>query len=1642
MLKCTLKSPWIGHHAISKLLALFVFVIAAMPTSLLMAAGCDDYHAVPPFLSAKLPPNVMIMLDNSGSMKNRIITSSFNPGTAYYGLFESNTNYRYDSTVPVDTTPYSGTPYNVTVDTTATGAFIEDAACTLGSGNNCWSGNFLNWLTTRRIDAARKVLVGGKVESRNGYDYLGSDSILEWKIVGNNERSDHSFSKTYSLSQNYSPAPANSTFTIESPAEDGTTMTSYDPYAKISTSTATLFENKAGDIIGETGTIGAISADAKDAGTWDTITLKKTDYTNPVVIARPLSYNGGDPSVVRVSDVQSGSFKIRVEEWEHDDGGHTDEAVSYMVVEAGAHILPNDQILLASTVDVDSNWETVTPLGLSAVPVVLTTVTTNSDGDTVTTRIKDVTAGSFDVRLQEEENLGTHPDETVAYIVLQQGTYDVGSLTFEVDVKTNVDDSQWTTINFSGASKRIFLADMQTTNGADTASLRYQSLESTSVQIFVEEETSADSETGHADEDVGYVAINNPNIYNIALIVDEEPTGLIQEIVNDVRLGVSFYRYQKDSDIYNGEWAHGGTLSLDIPYNPFIKNPSTFRTVNTPIKAQMADIIDAIEHYPLVWGTTPLAENYYEILNYFQQAPPFYEDKPTIGTTYNYKVYDPNYDPLTSPSYADPSHFWDPYYYEEYSSTIRCAKSFILLFTDGAPYRDDYVPYFFNKDGKLLTPNTVDYDQDSHGGDCSSTADTANSCKDTLDDIAYWAYWDKIAAPDNDASGNQNLHPVTGELMWIPDFRDLRADLDGNQYIETYTVAFGRSTIPAILQDTADHGNGTAYAAEDGHQLEASLSEAFSSILKKTSAGSAISVLTERATSGSVIHQALFFPEKTFVDGSNTYTLGWSGALNAYWFFNNGMVTNIREDNAIAPDGEPYYLDIHDDSSLVFRVDAEGSLKIDHYSLIDSSGIDDGASDVIIGTYDDVDEITKIWEGGSLLKDRSVEATPSVPASNGGRTVYGINESGTMSEFIAADYTDFDDQLGLTLADYPECLGTVSATPTAGELQQRAENLIGYTRGASDDFTGTNGSACRNRVVDDAGNIWKLGDIIYSTPQVVEYTDNSLLITGANDGMLHAFNIGYVSKDGLSNEQIVRLCDSKTGNCTQIEIGQEIWSFIPQNAMPYLKYLADPDYKHMYSIDLAPYHISNGGKEIVVVGMRLGGATGATDKQNNWLGDTNGDGDINEDSDGIALQVVPPGCSSASPDLCLGYSSYFALDVTDKDNPVFLWEYSHPRLGFTYSGPAFLTRGNKRYIMFTSGPVNYRAAADDKDLKMFIVEVDSDFKMIDTNSDASIDNDDVYKIDGNNDAGFAATPVFSSFNNSFGGRLFTNGIDYNRDGDTELVLFGVNTGSASSGWVGDVVAVAPNDDPPVDSKGKINWEIVKVYNDPHAAITTKVEFSRCFNDAFIYFGSGRWFYKDDSPGSIAHPLTGLYGVQITACLNDLIAGGTCSGGFNQVAATKVGDQLCGTLAGDLASSKVNWVISDGELLPQGGGYLRERTITDPNANVRNVVFFTTTQPSSDICAFGGRTRVWGINCLTGHGMFDGCTSDTTPVVPKGSLLLQLSGGNIEEADLDQSTFNQVGGKATPFMIGIPPESFPPVVLHSSLVGEIILWIER
>ncbi len=121
---------------------------------------------------------------------------------------------------------------------------------------------------------------------------------------------------------------------------------------------------------------------------------------------------------------------------------------------------------------------------------------------------------------------------------------------------------------------------------------------------------------------------------------------------------------------------------------------------------------------------------------------------------------------------------------------------------------------------------------------------------------------------------------------------------------------------------------------------------------------------------------------------------------------------------------------------------------------------------------------------------------------------------------------------------------------------------------------------------------------------------------GANDGMLHA--VLDVEVDAEGNETTY---------------GTEAWAFIPSDQLHRLKEMVEGS-GHQYYVDSSPklYFKDVNGNGIIDTSV-----------------DSDGDGDLDEDDRDRVILV----CGERK-----GGTSYFALDVTVPDSPVFLWRVS------------------------------------------------------------------------------------------------------------------------------------------------------------------------------------------------------------------------------------------------------------------------------------------------------------------------------------------------------------------------------------------------
>jgi type IV pilus assembly protein PilY1 len=797
-----------------------------------------------------------------------------------------------------------------------------------------------------------------------------------------------------------------------------------------------------------------------------------------------------------------------------------------------------------------------------------------------------------------------------------------------------------------------------------------------------------------------------------------------------------------------------------------------------------------------------------------------------------------------------------------------------------------------------------------------------------------------------------------------------------------------------------------SYFASNGKEVERAMSDIMAAINKYNYSGGSLGVLGKRSKEnsmtgivleGTVLAQPLFYSQK--------YGINWIGKIYGYWYYLGN--STIREDT-------------NSDNILTFSIDKilEFGLENDKDLVVYRYNVDAiGTKTTLDAKFYDPDDVNYLFELGYDLWQNYDESNDSEEDDR--KIYFAACEKGEdcLKEFKYDSLSKFvleksygSGTFKIPLLGMPgECFNMCNYFDNMMSFDMFGlwdkfidcinqnndyDKLVKYIRGK--DYEGF-----RTRTIE--GKVWKLGDIIYSSPQIVTYSNNeSYLFVGANDGMLHVFKLGKLERRS-SGGQVVELKEN--------EPKKEVWAFIPLNVLPYLRFLADPDYCHLYYVDLSPQIVrAHDGRIILVGGLRLGAATASTGESAinppGWACPASFWNFIKDSCKTCMSQTLgfsfmcnfipttPPDYSS-----CIGLSSYFAIDITDPENPKFLWEFTHPDLGFAYSGPTFIYKRDKTYVMFGSGPINYQGDSD-LNLKYFVINLDGS----DLNNPVIID---------------------TGIRNAFSGRMNIKGLDIDNDRTTDFVFVGyARKDGDMNNWKGGLIVFDTRDDNP------LNWSYDTYFADAQGPLTAKVEFGKCFNKTYVYFGSGRWFYKLDNP--LSGQKERLYGVPFV-CKN--VNGSLDCYIVENIASNP--DNVCTDASNGVLRG---WYR---ELELGNSEYLKERNITEPVLTNQNVILFTTMEPTSDVCKFGGRTRIWALNCATGGSLKESCP--VYPINPNaltGTTLLQLSGGNIEKISLKNIPNQTTSGETTQWFTGTAPESGPSFVNMLPPKGEIILWLER
>ena len=948
------------------------------------------------------------------------------------------------------------------------------------------------------------------------------------------------------------------------------------------------------------------------------------------------------------------------------------------------------------------------------------------------------------------------------------------------------------------------------------------------------------------------------------------------------------------------------------------------------------------------------------------------------------------------------------------STQVRCCKTFVIIVTDGEPTQDTNIPaamqdYAHGRHGLHCVGGnaTIHAPNGTCNTNSATTAatllgehktDYASSGNHYLDDVAYWAHTNDLRPCNGTADGTIAVLNVTGHC------------LAGLQNISVYTFfAFGNIAGRELLMHTAQLGgfedsnnnnipdlvtewdkinNTTGGPGADGvpdnyfessnvDDLQDRLMATITAILRKSSSGTAISVLATSASGEGSVYQAYFYTSNVGLGGAN---VRWTGYTQGLFIDHLG---NFREDTD--QDGKLVYENDYiiktsydnNQASLTY-----GTVLVDKFVDANGDGSADSATATISGLG--LKDILPFWEGGKQLANlasTSRNLLTWVDSNNDG-----LVQVGEQMQFATANS------------------GTLGQYLRAGAAPYTANNIINFIRG--DEIAGLRTRMLEVPLGSGTYKVWKLGDPIHSTPTIVAaprtnydlvYGDSSytafyqqyqnrreVVYVGANDGMLHAFNGGYYHKsDDPTTATVVEhgwYTKNPTNNSSGRPLGDELWGYIPYQLLPQLQWLTRADYTHVYYVDLKPTVADvriftpdadhpNGWGTVLIGGFRMGGSCGGC----------------------AAGTGAPPMTVNISGTPRTFYSAYFVLDITNPEvDPKLLWSFSDVGLGLSIGTPSVMrvsptadaktdNTNAKWMVLFGSGPNGYGA-----DLPPAPAQVAT-----------------VYAVDlrvGPGAANSQVTKMAAGSWQSFVGNIAV--LDKNFDYRHDVAYFGrtINTGSLP--WRGKMYRLTTSGctNAPCSTStwgvangaSRVPTEMIDTFNDYTALSSTTVNLgpvttapSVTIDDAnmvWVFFGTGRYLSNSDKTNTEQQYLFGIKdnvmngGCTQTNAINcnavnlvnstNAVVCVVCAGVTNQVtdpnnpALTSVTSGAT-SMAG-LVQSRDGWYVK----LVTAVGTSAERSVSNPVV-LAGAVFFPTLVPTNDFCSSTGTSYLYALYYKTG-----------------------------------------------------------------------------
>jgi Tfp pilus tip-associated adhesin PilY1 len=455
---------------------------------------------------------------------------------------------------------------------------------------------------------------------------------------------------------------------------------------------------------------------------------------------------------------------------------------------------------------------------------------------------------------------------------------------------------------------------------------------------------------------------------------------------------------------------------------------------------------------------------------------------------------------------------------------------------------------------------------------------------------------------------------------------------------------------------------------------------------------------------------------------------------------------------------------------------------------------------------------------------------------------------------------------------------------------------------------------------------------------------DTVVYIGGNGGMLHAINARYIGE-----------CDaSHVGNETCDDDGTERWGFVPRMVLGNLKNLR---VEHSFFVDSKPVVAdiySDGGSGTVFAAP----ATGHPEE--GWH------------------TVLVSGMRD-------GGRGYFALDVTDPDNPVVLWELTDANMAYTWSSP---TIGRVRvgtadkWVAFVGGGWSNPSdpSENDKGNRLYIIDIETGALL------QQAGNTGEYVI------GSAANKVPSAIRD----------VDLDRNGYVERIYFGDLEGKL---WKMDLTSTSMSDWQPCVLLDPVTYNFGLLANppavDPNTAGPRPIYYQPAValgdsGNYLVFFGTG-----DEQAAQDKTHQDFFYEVED----NGTLAGGSpppCTGTVNWVKAfPRTGEKM---LARPVVFNRVVYFTTyvppaGGSLCNPGAGYLWGLTTSSGSTSTGGGEAGLTLDPGGGSLSTPEESRYLGAGV------------PTAPVVTNGTIYVTTSNtvGAAGSGGIQAHRINPLGG---------------------------------